>query len=60
MRYGHGDVSEQRGRGLFLSPGVRYYWAVHGVRDLRFTLGYFASQLRLQTFGEDEGTLTTG
>lgn len=45
---------------LFLSPGVRYYRAGHGVRDPRFALGYFASQFRLQTFGEDKRTLTTG
>ena len=45
---------------LFLSPGVRYYRAGHDVRDPRFAFGYFASQFRLQTFGEDKGTLTTG
>ena len=45
---------------LFLSPGVRYYRAGLDVRDPRFAFGYFASQFRLQTFGEDQGTLTTG
>ena len=45
---------------LFLSPGVRYYRAGHDVRDPRFAFGYFASQFRLQTFGKDKGTLTTG
>ena len=37
---------------LFMSSGIRQYWAGHSVQEPRFALGNLASQFRLQTFGK--------
>ena len=47
-------------RELFMSSGIRQYCAGHCVKEPWFALGNLASQFRLQTFGEDKRTLTTG
>jgi len=39
---------------LFMSSGIRQYWAGHSVKEPRFALGNLASQFRLHTFWEDQ------
>jgi hypothetical protein len=44
---------------LVMSSGIREYWAGHFVKEPWFALGNLESQIRLQIFWEDHGTLTT-
>ena len=54
------EIYQSRDAGeLFMSSGIRQYWAGHCVKEPVFGLGNLASQFRLQTFWEDQGTLTT-
>ena len=39
---------------LFMSSGIRQYWAGHSVKEPRFAFGNLASQFRLHTFWEDQ------